>query len=576
MDRRRSILFYGLLVIGLFSIYFSSLHHNFTYLDDHVQVVENTSIRSLDVESIIDIFSRTTVGMYQPVTTFFNAIIYQFFGLNAFYYHFSSLIFHLLNAFLVFRLLDHFFKSENLKIFLTLLFVFHPMQVESVAWVSAFSSLTYTFFFLCSLLSFLSYRNSKKKKLYYASIALFILACLSKSSAVILPIILILFELYRGVGVKSIWKDKVPFLLLSVCFGVITLISRESAGHLSDLSLNFNWLDRFFLVSRSILFYPFKFIFPLHLSAFYPYPELENGALPLLYYLSPLLLLGSVFLIFKFKHHKKVWFGGTFYLAGIALVLQVIPVGNQMTTDRYIYLPMVGLLILLGSLLSKFTHKKAFHFLFLIPLFLGFLSYNRSKIWENDERLWKSVLEEYPNVSQAYNNLGSYALENKNPQEAFRYFDQAIQLQPTYADAYSNRGNLYSQSGQSAEAIKDYSKAISLKEHADAYFNRGNEFSKMGDLNSAIEDYTKSLLLAPKADTYTNRAFVYLKLKKTNLAKKDLSQALERNATYDRAIFLLGLIEQNSGNRQQACQLFQKAMALGNTSAKSAFLQSCR
>ncbi|MBL4709389.1 MAG: tetratricopeptide repeat protein [Flavobacteriales bacterium] len=576
MKRSRSILFYGLLIIGLFSIYFSSLHHNFTHLDDHVQVVENLSIRSIDIESITHIFSSTTVGMYQPLTTLFNAIIYQNFGLNAFYYHFLSLLFHLFNSILVFKLLSYFFKSKNLSFFLSFLFAFHPMQVESVAWVSALSSLTFTFFFLASIFSYFNYRKSYKKKFYYIALVLFILACLSKSSAVILPIILILFELFQGDKVRSIWKNKISFLFVSIFFGIITLLSRESAGHLSDLSENFDWIDRIFLVSHSILFYPFTFLFPFKLSAFYPYPEIENSSLPILYYLSPIVLVGLSILIYKFKSNRKIWFGTIFYFIGIALVLQIIPVGNQITTDRYIYLPMFGLLIILASVLSKLQDKKAFNVLFLIPLFLGFLSFERSKIWKNDEQLWKSVLEEYPNVSQAYNNLGSSALENKKPQEAFNYFDKAIQLQPSYADAYSNRGNLYSQSGKSSEAIKDYSKAIALKEHADAYFNRGNEFSKVGDLNSAVVDYTKSLSLTPKSDTYTNRAFAYLKLNKTALAKNDLNQALTIDAKFDRAIFLMGLIERNSGNQQLACQFFQKAMSLGNVNAKSAYLKSCR
>ena len=576
MSANRNWLFIATLLISCFATYYSSLNYNFTHLDDYVQVVDNTNIRSIELSSIKKIFSSTSVGMYQPVSTLFYALSYQFFQLNPFGYHLLSLIFHLINALLFYQLAKQFFKNEKLNYLLTLIFALHPIQVESIAWVSAFSNLAYSCFSLAGLLFYLKFNKENKATNYIICLAFFILAALSKSAAVIFPLIIILIDFYQNKSIKKNWLNKVPFLLIAIVFGIITLQSRETAGHLSDLSSNFNAFDRVFLIAHSILFYPIKFIFPSGLSAFYPYPEIINNLLPINYYLSlvALSLLGIV--VYRFRKHRLIWFGVAFYLICIGLLIQIVPFGNQITTDRYIYLPMIGLLFVLGFLLNKIDLKRYFNLLYLVPVVLAILSINRTSIWEDDEKLWNSVIAEYPNVSQAYNNLGSVALEKNNPVKALQHFNKAIELQANYADAYANRGNIYSQQGKSAKAIQDFNTAISLQSHADAYFNRANEFSKLGDINSAIQDYTSSLKIQERADTYTNRAFNYLKLGKLALAKQDLENSLNINPNFERSYFLLGLLEQRNGNLSKACNLFKKAMSLGSENAKLAIQKSCR
>ena len=575
MPRKEYRFYFLILIASNILCYISSINHGFTYLDDYVQVVENPFIKSVTFSNLSTVFSSSVVGMYQPITSSFFALITVLFSTDAIYFHSASLLFHTMNTLLVFKVLEQFFVQKKLILLLSLLFALHPMQVESVAWVSAFSTLTFTFFTLLAFLNYSSYHREKKQLSYVSSLIFFILACLSKSAAVIFPILLILFDYYKNKETSLDWKNKIPFFLVSILFGIITLSTRESAGHLSDLSVQFTWFDRIFLICHSILFYPLTFWLPFKLSAFYPYPELINGQLPMRYYISPIVLGGLLYSMIRFRNVSNVWFGGLWFLIGIGLVLQIVPFGNQITTDRYIYLPMLGLFIITGTWLRQFANKKWFLILFGIPLLFGLMSFQRSSIWENDEKLWNSVLEEYPNISQAYNNLGSYALQNKQTQKAIRYFDKAIQLQPNYADAYSNRGNIYSQIGETNKAIADYSKAISLKEHADAYFNRANEFSKLNDLNSAIADYTKSIQIKAKADTYTNRALSYLKMSKPRLAEKDLNKAIQLNTNYDRAYFLYGLMLQRQNQLEKACTYFTKAASLGNNNAKTALTQSC-
>ncbi len=557
-------------------VYAPSLKNNFTHLDDQVQVVNNTSIQAFSASNIQQIFSSTSVGMYQPITTLFYAVVYQFFDLNPLGYHLASLLFHLINCLLLYQLFNKIGIHLHLNILLLSIFALHPMQVESIAWVSAFSNLVFSSFYLASFLAYINFIEKKRNKDWGLAFLFFILACLSKSTAVTLPLVFIAFDFYRSPSLLKVnWLNKLPFIAISIAIGLITIYSRESAGHLSDLSLQFTGLERIFLISYSVLFYPIKLLFPFQLSAFYPYPELIEGALPLLYYTSFIVLLLFIFLIWKFRN-QQIWFGAAFFFLTLSVVLQFIPVGNQLTTDRYIYLPSIGLLLIVGELLKRYGHKKGILLLLVVPLFLAFQSRERSKIWSSDQVLWEDVIENHPKVAQAYNNLGSYALLSNQNEEALIHFNKAIELKPYYADAYSNRGNLLAQKGDSKSAIRDYSTAIQLRPHADAYFNRGNEFSKLGDLNSAISDYSESIALQLTPDAITNRAFAYIKQQKISKGKKDLERSIQQFPQYDRAFYLLGLVYRNEGNQKSACDFFSKASSLGNTQAREFTQQFCQ
>ena len=573
--QKQNVFFFLILAITSFFAYFPTFFHQFTHFDDYVQIVENPYLHNFSINSIAEIFTNTFVGMYQPVTTLISGITIALFGLEGSSIHILSWLIHLINGILVFKILIRFLTNTTALYILVALFVLHPLQVESVAWASALSTLVFSFFVMLSFIHYLNFSTSNKKRDYLLTLLFFIIGCFAKSAAIFLPLLLVAYDWFKDKTFRVNYLNKIPFVIIAIIFGIITLLSRQSSGHLSDLSETYGFLDRIFLICHSILFYPLKFLTPFELSAFYPYPKLIEGNLPWLFYLSLPILTGLLFLVFKFRKHSLVWFGMLWYFVSIGLVLQFIPIGNQLTTDRYVYLPMIGFLLILGHFLSKIKSKPVLFSFLIIPVFFGILSHKRTAIWENDKTLWNSVLNIYPNVAQAYNNLGSYALKQNKPKVAFSQFNRAIQLQGNYADAYSNRGNIYSQKGQTRKAIKDFSRAIELQPHADAYFNRANEYSKLKKLELAISDYSNSIALNPNEDTYTNRAFTYLNQNKIKLAKADLKTAVLLNPKFDRAYFLSGMIELNTGDKESACNYFEKSANLGNQAAKKARVENC-
>jgi tetratricopeptide (TPR) repeat protein len=569
----KNLLLYLLVLLGLVFIYKNSLNYDFTHWDDYDQVVENQNIFDLSFSKTAEIFSSTSVGMYQPITTFFYAIIYKISGPDAFNFHLASLVFHWLNCILLIQLLS-FYKLDFIATAIAVtLFAFHPMQVESVAWVSAFSTLTFTFFSLISILFFIYKKENNSK--YWLSFLFFLLACLSKSAAVFLPVFLLFlcntnpFDIKKNEVIQMI-----PFFIISFAFGIITILSRESAGHLSDISQSFHLFERFFLVSHSYLFYFIKFILPINLSAFYAFPDSES-TLPILYYLSPIVVVFLIYVIWRLREKKEIIIGFALYTLSLLLVLQIIPVGSQIATDRYIYFPMIGILIILIPLL-KSINKKLSYILLIVPVLLAFKSQDRTKVWESDKTLWTDVIQKNEDVPQAYNNLASFELEENNLKKALLYVNKAINLKPNYADAFANRGNIYSQTGQNDLAFKDFEKAIKLKPHADAYFNRGNLYMQTAQFNNALNDYSQSIKLKASPDAFTNRAFCYLQLNNESKALQDLNFTIHQYPNFSSAYYLRGMLFIKKKRKTEACQNLSKASELGNNQAKAALSKFCQ
>jgi len=566
-------IYFSLLLASSY-IFLPSLQFPFSNLDDYIQVVENPFLKKISFDAFRGIFSNTFVGMYQPMTTTVYLLIAQINGIDPFWFHIASLLTHLFNGFMAFNVLKHFCRKETAQIF-SILFIVHPLQVESVAWVSAYSNLLFSSFSLLSIEAYIKYCNTQGKRYYWMSLLFFIFATLSKSSAISLVLILPLLDLYFQV--KFHFKKTLsymPFVLVGLFFGIITILSRESAGHLSEMSQSFGFIDRIFIVARNFLYYPGKFIWPNYLSIFYPFPE-SGILLPLQYYLSFPILILIAYLIIKFRTYTKLWFGVLFYLGTILLVVQIIPLGNQLTTDRYLYLPMIGLIIIISFFVEKYLNSKQVRFLIVLPILFSLLSFQRIQLWENDGLLWRNVLKNHPDVAQAYNNLGSYLLKNGNSKEAFAHFEKATMLNPKYADAHSNLGNWYSENNQSDKAILQFNKAIDLRPHADAYFNRGNEYAKIKRFDLAIQDYSSSIALRPHEECFTNKAYSLIQLGNIATAQEELSIALDLNPNYGRALFLMGIINRMNQNLSKACNYFQRAMQLGDKNAKQAFSNYC-
>ena len=345
------LLLLGILLLT-FIVFWPSLQNGFTNWDDTYYVTQNTLIKSLSFEHLKDIFTTSERSLYHPFTMLSFALNYQIAELNPFTYHFTNLLFHLINTFLVFYFIYLISEKQiGTALITAVLFGIHPMHVESVAWVSERKDVLFTCFFLAAASTYWHYISSGKSKTYVFALLLFLASLLSKATAVTLPLVLLLLDYYKGRKLNmQLIIEKIPFFILSIIFGLLT-IKYQSQGAIGDLD-DFSALERIMFASYGFVMYALKFLLPFNLSAFYPYPATEN--MPILFKIAPLLAVIMLALAaFSLKKTKVIAFGLTFYAFTVFLTLQFISVGGAVMADRYTYVPYIGLSFIIAYYLNK-------------------------------------------------------------------------------------------------------------------------------------------------------------------------------------------------------------------------------
>lgn len=585
------ILFWLTGILLLTYIAFSpSLKNGFTNWDDNVYIGENTLIKSLSGDNIKKMFNTENAvsNNYHPITILSLAIDYKLSGYDPKTYHVTNLLFHLLNTALVFWFI--FLLSGNKIVvasIVALFFGIHPMHVESVAWISERKDVLYTFFFMAALICYYKYIHytGKAKFLMYGFIVLlFLLSILSKAMAVVLPLVLLLIDYYKGRKFdKYTIVEKIPFFALSLLFGV--LASQIQSGAIARFEI-FTWIQRLAFASYGMINYIYNLFVPLKLSCFYPYPNLIGDHLPVIFYIAPLIVLSLFVLVFlSLRKNKILAFGFLFFCFTIALVLQFISVGQVIMADRYTYVPYIGLLFpiamgyewLQDQKEKKYIlYKRTFMLLLIVCTALSiWLTRERTKVWKNSDVLWTDAISKYPS-SEAYRNRGSYLvnkvaydLGKKKVDEnefdrALEDFNISIKMNPDNAKVYINRANIHGLKNQFDLALSDYSKAIELdKTDAQTFFNRAITYSIMKQFGKAAEDYTTALALNPGLiAAKENRAYVYVDNGNYEKAIADLNELIQLNASNSNYYFYRGFAYFKKGNTPEALADNTKAIQL--------------
>ena len=531
-------------------VFSSSINNEFlTNWDDQDYVTNNNDIKDLSYQNVKKIFTSYYVANYQPVTMLSYGIEYKFFNLNPKTFHTTNLILHLLNIILVFQLIYLLTRKTGISAIAALFFAIHPMHVESVAWISERKDVLYSLFYLGALIAYIYYIKNKKNKYLIYSLLLFIFSLLSKSMAVTMPVVLILFDYYyKRKFERKIIIEKIPFFILSVAFGIIAVLSQKSGGGIYEIPL-FTSFDRIFIVSYAIIFYIVKMFLPFNLSALHYYPVKTNGLLPVEYYIATVIILLIIFLILKInktnKLKKDLIFGLMFFLITISLVLQIIPVGRAITAERYTYIPYIGLFFIIGQYFTLINSKKnsrkaiktkSYLYIVLIVyiIFFSYTTYNRNKVWKNGITLFSDVIKKYPSRSFAYWACAIAKAKAYNTYEAIDDYDKAIKLKPDYINAYVDRGNAKSDLKKYKQAINDYNKAIELdSNYLSAYLNRGVAKGILKNYKGAINDFNKIIKTdADNADAYYNLGISKLQINMKKQACEDLKKADELGSAH--------------------------------------------
>jgi hypothetical protein len=395
-----------LLVVLPILVYFPTFQNDFLfYWDDQWQVTNRFSSGDFTFENLYLIFSQSNGGQYSPINQLMYTALYTFFGYNPVAFHAASLIVHIINTLLVYSLLIGVFDKteEMLKINIriiafmsALLFAIHPVNVESVAWVSASKIPVYTLFYLAGLNAYLKYIENERIKWFIFTIFCFIISFGCKEQTVTFPVSLLLIDWFLGRKLRSekILVEKIPFFVLSLFFGLVTVTVNGLSSGVSDYPFG----QRLLFSCYAIFEYITKTLLPIQLNYLYPFPMDAGNAIPLKFWIFPFLILGLSFLPVIYRKNRIVMFGVLWFFIHISLSLNIISLGRYaMIADRYLYIGITGLSIIItyivNVLYSKYN-KLIVSVLFTVYLcYLGTYTFIYTQKWQNSDTV-KQYLRE--------------------------------------------------------------------------------------------------------------------------------------------------------------------------------------
>lgn len=390
--------------IIVFLIYLPSLSNGFVEGWDDKWQVMNQYTESSGWDGMAMIFGNFHGTQYSPLNAWCYSLIHSMVGYSAWEFHLFSLLVHIGCVGLLYSILLKLEVKQRVAFFTTLLFAIHPLQVESVAWISASKIVLYAFFYLAAVRSYLTYIDSKRSVYWWATLFFFCCSFGGKEQAVTLPFCLLLIDWVRKRNGHAwrIWLEKLPFVLLALFFAWITLKANESssAGLLSE-DVGYPLYQRIALGSYAYVEYIVKSLLPLNLLYLYPFPMPVGGVLPIRFWIYPIGLLLAFLAVPALHKRSALLTGILFYTLLIALTIHIVPMSRfAVVADRYIYLASPGLFYIymyyIDGWITKqriWIKKTAYTLVGCYVLWLGITTYNRTKVWDNTTILKSGLIE---------------------------------------------------------------------------------------------------------------------------------------------------------------------------------------
>jgi protein O-mannosyl-transferase len=558
---------YLLIVIIGIGAYYQVLGYDFVWDDLLDDLLTNPNLQEINWESVSGIWQLSFWDKYIPVTFTIRALLKLAGGnvFDPFVFHLFSLVMHILNTLLVFLILKKVIRQDFASLVGALLFLLHPLQVESVAWITANEVLIASFWGLVSLLFFMKYRESGKKYSLIISLASYALSILSRASLIGLPFIFLGLDiLYYKVKFKNSLLRQIPYFLLMLPGIIIQMLNQPGVKEeiFSPLYLRpFVWLD-------NLGFFIFKLIFPINLRPAYGHVT-ETLISDWRFYLSALLMIMLIYLIYRIRQKKPlmVW-GYLIFVISMLPVSGLIPFVFQNwsnVADRYIYFSLLGVSLAIGLIVAKYSRVRYLLSGLLVVCFVMVSAY-QVPLWEDDVVLWQSNIHRSgKNVSAfAYNNLGIAYQSRGNDSGAMASFEAAILQDSTFSAALNNRGLCYFDLKDYARAEADFRKALEIDPgYSLASYNLGRVFKELKDYKTSAQYLQRALKQQPNfGDAYNQLGYVYARQERWQDAELSFNRA-KQFSPYNSGLYNnLGMVAELRENTEEALKHYQKAISL--------------
>jgi tetratricopeptide (TPR) repeat protein len=596
-------------------VFSSVLGNQFILFDDPDYITRNEVVqKGVTWEGVVWAFSAAHYANWHPLTWLSHMIDCQLFGLNPGGHHLGNVLFHTANVGLLFWVLYEMTGSIWKSLAVAVLFGWHPLRAESVAWAAERKDVLSGFFFLLSLLCYGRYVRSGKKaggggRYYGSALAFFALGLLAKPMVVTLPFVLVLLDywpLHRfddpfrdGDKLLALLKEKIPFFLLSVLSCIVTYLSQHGQGATSLIN-NFGLWPRLQNSLVSYVRYLEKTIWPENLSIFYPFPP---------HWWHPGIVLGSAMFLFVVtgivlllgKQHRFLLVGWFWYLGLLVPVIGLVQVGEQSMADRYSYLPTIGVDFLLvwsaaiwaGTLVWRRVLVGALVVSVAIACLL--FTQNQIQVWKDGESVFQNAKEVTPPYYLTRLSLGIALMEKGRFSEAMEEYQAARRMHPRNPLIRHNLGDLQEKMGHRAEAYTCYRQALDIdpsyvlsrqalirllvqdKRYDDAetlsrealrnvsqdttfIFMLGTIMVNKGDVHGSVDQFRKIIELKPtEVPARIELACALEKLGQLKEALEVWEQTIRLAPGNAEAQTHLGILYAQSGQLEAAVACFQKA-----------------
>lgn len=576
------------LFLVLFTVapYWQITKHDFIAFDDDVYVVDNHNIHNgFSFNSLSWAFTTMYGANWHPMTWLSHILDVELFGFHPGGHHATNLILHIANTLILFCVLRKTTGCPWRSGVVAGLFAIHPLHVEVVAQVAQRKDILSTFFGFMVIWVYYRYLKKPSLPVYFLLLVLYGFGLMSKPMLVTLPFVLLLLDYWplgrfkkeqtiqKAEGRFSnnentlIFKDKIPLFILMAASCAITFIAQRSGGAVRS----FEAYPIYARIGNAIVAYSeyiFKALWPSGLAFYYPHPRFQPFEKILLGY--ALLVFILVFAWRLRKRYPYLIVGWMWFIGTLVPVIGLVQVGTQSMADRYTYVPLIGLFIIVvwgaADLAGKLRIGQRLLTAVVVVMIsmYSMASYIYASYWADSVKLFEHAIEVTEKNEVALINLGTVFQEAGRLDEAIQTYSEVIDINPKNAKAHNNLGSVYEKIGNYKKALNEYQTALRIDPVLfKAHYNIGVLMERLGNLDQAIHSYQQAIsLFSNFADAHANIGGVLLRVDKLKQGISHIQKAIEidpmdagNHNNLAVGLYLIGSVERAIWHLERALKL---------------------
>ena len=555
--------------------FYPALGNGFTGYDDGEYVVDNVHVRTgVSGENVAWALTAAHSNNWHPLTWISHALDATMFGLNPTGHHLTSLLLHIANTVLLFLWLSGATGRKGCSAFVALGFGLHPVHVESVAWVAERKDVLSTFFWMLTLLAYTAYAKKPGLARYLLVAALLAAGLMAKQMLVTVPLLLLLLDwwpLRRRENFRRMALEKLPLMALSALACVAALWAQRAGGAVAGLD-QLPLKLRLANAALSYLRYLAKTVWPVELSVLYPFPLEGIATWKVVAALAALAAISAIVFVVR---RNRPWLaaGWAWYMITLLPVIGIVQVGMQAMADRYLYVPMIGILIAMAwECAERWGDRRALAVpAAVLLLALGVLAWHQVHVWKDGVTLFEHAVAVTPDNFIAHNNLGVELDRRGRADEALAHYRETLRLRPTdrhgtrnFAMASFAKGERLFVQGKYDEAMAVLQEGLHYQRHnALAHTYVGLILTAQGKPAAAVPALETALGIEPGlARAHMGLAVALEALGKSVEARREFAETLRLDASNVEAHYDLGLIMARMGEDRAALGEFDAAIRL--------------